>query len=343
MNRTQLQEKLLPLEHHKETKYLKWYLNIIEDANSQNRNKLNKLNEYYIYYENHHILPRSLFEEYIDVTEHPWNSVLLTAKEHFIIHLCLWKHYKSLEYIRGEIRMSYAIRSMNSMGEYNSKHYEHFKLNLTVSEEHINKMLNSMNRVDTITGKTICQLGEEKRIKTISKSSFDASYEFGIKSNITRAPYMKEIAKKISATKLADPLKLKEQAKKGVQTRNSVILDNGKSIAENMVIKQKLTWGQKTQKEKTEIYKKIKKAKAKDYIIEIFDDKDILIEQIHLYDFKNKYPNKLLTTFIGGILWVNIHPQLLGRLKNRGFDKYVGWYCKKLYTHRGRKPNVPSS
>ncbi len=136
MTKTQLHEKLLPLAHHKETKYLMWYINIIEKANSENRKKLKKINEDYIYYENHHILPRSLFEEYIDLREHNWNSVLLTAKEHFIVHLCIWKHYKKLKYTKGEIKMSYAILMLNNRGEYNSKHYECLKLNLIQTDNH---------------------------------------------------------------------------------------------------------------------------------------------------------------------------------------------------------------
>ncbi len=130
MNRNQLQEKLL-----EETKYSKWYLSIIENAQKDNRVKLNKLNEDYIYYENHHILPESIFKEYKILKEHKWNSVLLTAKEHFIAHLCIWKHYKSLKYVYGERKMSRAIFGMNNRGKYNSKIYVHLKLNLTVSKE----------------------------------------------------------------------------------------------------------------------------------------------------------------------------------------------------------------
>ena len=42
MNKTQIQEKLL-----QSTKYSRWYLNIIENANNQNRVKLKKINEDY--------------------------------------------------------------------------------------------------------------------------------------------------------------------------------------------------------------------------------------------------------------------------------------------------------
>ena len=66
-----------------QNKYLKWYLNIIENAISLNRKK-NKD----IYFERHHILPKSCFKQY---SKENWNIVYLTAKEHFICHLLLVK------------------------------------------------------------------------------------------------------------------------------------------------------------------------------------------------------------------------------------------------------------
>ena len=86
------------------------------------------------------ILPESMFEEYSDLKEHKWNGVLLNAKEHFICHLCIWKHYKSLKYTNGEIKMSRAMNALNGMGIYKSKHYEHLKLNLSHSDETKEKM-----------------------------------------------------------------------------------------------------------------------------------------------------------------------------------------------------------
>ena len=94
MNKTQLQKQL-----KRETKYSRWYLTIIENARNSNRSKLKKMNESYIYYENHHILPRSIFKEYSNLKEYKWNAVLLTAKEHFICHRLIQKHYSKIGYI----------------------------------------------------------------------------------------------------------------------------------------------------------------------------------------------------------------------------------------------------
>jgi len=86
MNRIQIQEQLL-----QETKYSRWYLNIIENAKSQNRKKLKRSLIEYVYYENHHILPKSLFKDFETST---WNLVLLTNKEHVLCHKLLFKHYE---------------------------------------------------------------------------------------------------------------------------------------------------------------------------------------------------------------------------------------------------------
>lgn len=72
-----------------------------------------------VYYENHHIIPKSL-----GGTNNIGNLVLLTAREHFIAHLLLYNHYKS---IGGDSfrKMSYALVSMSST----NKNLNRIKLN----------------------------------------------------------------------------------------------------------------------------------------------------------------------------------------------------------------------
>jgi len=62
-----------------ENKYTKWYNSIIEKAKKTNRNKKDD-----VYYESHHIIPKSLGGK---------EEVLLTAKEHFICHLLLCRMF----------------------------------------------------------------------------------------------------------------------------------------------------------------------------------------------------------------------------------------------------------
>lgn len=108
-------EKLLG----QETKYSKWYLNIIFSIKSKKRTKIHKDDKDYIYYENHHILPSSIFQDYNRLDENEWNSVLLTGKEHYICHILIWKHYKSLGITKYEMKMGYAVRLMCRYTKYN--------------------------------------------------------------------------------------------------------------------------------------------------------------------------------------------------------------------------------
>lgn len=62
----------------------KIYEFIIQKAKLENRIKLRKGNVDYIYYENHHILPRCL-----GGTDEKENLVLLTAREHYVCHKLL--------------------------------------------------------------------------------------------------------------------------------------------------------------------------------------------------------------------------------------------------------------
>ena len=68
--------------------YTKIYYQIIAKAVQESREKGNG-----IYYERHHILPEALWPEYANLKKFPWNGVLLTGKEHFVVHRLLAKIY----------------------------------------------------------------------------------------------------------------------------------------------------------------------------------------------------------------------------------------------------------
>lgn len=74
-----------------DNKYTKLYEQIVKRAQSEHRKKLKPLHDDYIYYEYHHIIPVSVDSTYSDFTKHPWNKVLLTAREHFLCHYLLCK------------------------------------------------------------------------------------------------------------------------------------------------------------------------------------------------------------------------------------------------------------
>lgn len=149
----ELQEKL-----GQETKYSKYYLLIIEKAKLENRKKYTKDNKNYVYYENHHILPRSLFPDYSNLKDNPWNGVLLTAKEHYICHALIWKHYKKLKSVNNCYKMFNAFKRMNKQSNnkiiYNSNLY-----NICKSKCYIHHIYNSNDElVYTVNGdlKTFC-------------------------------------------------------------------------------------------------------------------------------------------------------------------------------------------
>ena len=133
MTKELIQEKLKD-----ETKYSKWYLDIIFKAKSEDRKKLKKDNPNYIYYENHHILPASIFPKYKLLKENIWNGVLLTAKEHFICHALIWKHYKKLN-LSEQYSMAKAFNKIRfgdkKQKRYTSKLYELCKITYKDSDE----------------------------------------------------------------------------------------------------------------------------------------------------------------------------------------------------------------
>jgi len=103
-------------------KYTKWYFNIIETAKQEKRTKGK------IYYEKHHIVPKSLGGQL-----EKNNEILLTAKEHYICHLLLIKMVKTNKH---KTKMAFALHGMrksNSKGNkrYYSKLYESIRIHFS--------------------------------------------------------------------------------------------------------------------------------------------------------------------------------------------------------------------
>lgn len=94
----------------KNNKYTKYYNNIIKTAK-------NRILEEHIYFEKHHIIPKSL-----GGSNKKENIVKLTAKEHFICHRLLVKMTDG----KNKIKMSYALRCM--MNQEN-QHQSRYKIN----------------------------------------------------------------------------------------------------------------------------------------------------------------------------------------------------------------------
>lgn len=90
-------------------KYSRWYNSIISKAQ-------NRIKDSNTYYENHHIVPKSLNGSN-DVS----NIVALTAKEHFICHLLL---VKMVEDKRHKTSMQYAVFRMTHVSSTTSNRYK---------------------------------------------------------------------------------------------------------------------------------------------------------------------------------------------------------------------------
>jgi hypothetical protein len=80
------------------------YLTIIYNALVANRKRYNKSDSRYVYYEQHHILPKSLYPEH---QKDKTNLVLLLAEEHFAVHQLLTKVWPGQEMAYAFWRMCY--------------------------------------------------------------------------------------------------------------------------------------------------------------------------------------------------------------------------------------------
>lgn len=101
------------------TKYIRIYNSIINKAKQQTRKKRQG-----IYYENHHILPKAL-----GGSNSKDNMVLLTAREHYLCHQLIFKHYYSIKEVNSCYKMAIAFHrlSTNTKNKMNSKTYEKAK------------------------------------------------------------------------------------------------------------------------------------------------------------------------------------------------------------------------
>jgi hypothetical protein len=86
------------------SKYRTWYAQLMKKAIDRNWSKKSAG----CYVENHHIMPKSL-----GGSNSKHNLVYLTAREHYVAHLLLWKIYKK--------RMALAFFFMNNSGRYTDK------------------------------------------------------------------------------------------------------------------------------------------------------------------------------------------------------------------------------
>lgn len=186
--------------------YLKIYKQIIKNAKQQHRKKTSPKNDNYVYYENHHIIPKCLCQNKI------WknfknNLVLLTIKEHYICHIlltkifpqnknllyaCWWmsqcKNIKFLHYLKKQYSLIQSIRASNIFkGKKPSKEQIHKGVetrlkkyknemsqrmkgenNIVYKKGVVDKILNTKSNT-IINGKNMHTIGAERAAETMKK------------------------------------------------------------------------------------------------------------------------------------------------------------------------------
>jgi hypothetical protein len=145
------------------TKYTKWYIDIIKKALDRNSNKNRKeLKKLYGYIEEHHIFPKSFNIENVNDRE---NLVFLLPREHFICHLCLSKMFN------GELKnkMVYAFFILKSKNKHQENRYFSSRFYSLIKRNHFEK-------------NQYVRLYFKDKVKYINKNSVDEINEF-IKNN----------------------------------------------------------------------------------------------------------------------------------------------------------------
>lgn len=110
-----------------QNRYYAIYTRLIARCKAQNRVLLSKVNKNYIYYERHHIVPRSLGGD-----NSKNNLVLLTSKEHFLCHRLLVKFTNGI----AKRNMAFALMRMSKGSNGNAiaaRLYERSKKELLVA------------------------------------------------------------------------------------------------------------------------------------------------------------------------------------------------------------------
>lgn len=128
--------------------YLNRYITFIENCQRKNVDREG-------YVEKHHICPKAkdMFPQYASFNKHPWNCAKLTARQHFIAHMLLWKAYKNRS-------MTRAFGVMCNYNEIkNSKIYESLKIDYHT--------LLSKQMIGTVSVKV------DGEVKRIPKKEFD--------------------------------------------------------------------------------------------------------------------------------------------------------------------------
>lgn len=136
----------------------KIYDAIISKAKSENRIKLKRNEEGYVYYEKHHILPKCLGG--IDDKE---NLVLLTAKEHYVCHKLLTYIYKNNYKIMAAFhRMTFDRKDKHYISSNNYAYAKELRSMIPMSKEQKQKISEKL-KGRKLTKETCIKMSNSKK------------------------------------------------------------------------------------------------------------------------------------------------------------------------------------
>ena len=163
------------------------YNSIIEKAKSDNRIICDGM-----YYERHHIKPRSLFKE---LEKDADNIELLTPKEHFICHMLLERIYDTRQ-------MKFAIWRMCNDGKYkvSSRYYDYVKKKIAIESSKLNKGKKASEETRkkislALTGHKHSEETKKKMSKSYDPSKHMASDELRKKLSVNATKRFKGVKK----------------------------------------------------------------------------------------------------------------------------------------------------
>jgi len=183
----------------------KVYDAIIQKAKSENRIKLQKNQEGYVYYENHHILPKCL-----GGSNDEENLVLLIAKEHFVCHKLLTYIYKE------NISLIYAFFMLSHFEKYkiyiSSRDYENIRNLIAITpitdEKRINLKLGVKKRkpISENTRKKMSDLKKGKIPWNKGKKHSEESKKKMSESQLKRESFSQKTREKMSESHKGKPI-----------------------------------------------------------------------------------------------------------------------------------------
>ena len=207
--------------------YRKAYMKIISNAIKEDRRKGDKdVKGNLIYYERHHILPKSLYPNWISKKS---NMVLLTAREHFFCHKLLIKIYPNSHEMKSALWLTCKGNKLQKR-QYSSRDYEFARMQFIESLKKYHK-----DHPEKYKGKVPWNKGMTWKDK-LSKEELSEKFGKGNKGKKQSIEFIEKRMSKVRGLKRTESQKVKYRiaAKKREQERrkSGEVKEIGKKISQ---------------------------------------------------------------------------------------------------------------